>query len=724
MTSVGDIAAFGLELEALRPKLLAYGRKLSRNEDTAQDLVQTTMLKAIASADTFDGANLDAWACTILRNAFLTQQRKSGRNGVFDEDAVVRIPDESPNPLEQLETASNVSEAMDMLGTVRPESRKAIELIATGKTYAEIAQLMDVPEGTVKSRIARARADLIEKRGHRVGEPIRQRRFEELPTANPEAVVALGDDHPAILQSKPLFETMVVSASESPRVLISGMNSRKIGKVVTKGAWKGFPIFTLTLAERTTCPSICHMWKSCYGNAMPFARRHKPGADLEAKLISEVRALAEENPQGFVVRLHVLGDFYSEGYVALWGDLLKRHPNLHVFGYTARMRDTSAPAIGNKLFQVRNQFPDRFCTRPSEPKPLPGAAVVIDRVPDGPNVAEGLVCPAEREATACCATCGLCWEKATRDKTIVFVKHGMGSVKNARIANDATRVDAKGLRKIEPIKALFDMVGPVANQPPTLMWIDPTELRVDESYQRNLSKKSIRLIMRIIREFNWSHYKMPVVAKDEDTNTFYVIDGQHTAIACATIAAKSPKFGKIPISVVDAETLADRAKGFISHNQNRINVLPVQLHYSSIIAGDAKAVEIDTVCNNAGITILRMPPNNGQYRPGETMALGSIKSLINKYGAESATRVLSCLRHAERIPVRSDEMKALAVILLDMRVATSDAAVAMLAALPYEEAIFGARSISASTGVRITEALATVYAQRLAGVSADMETAA
>lgn len=559
-----------------------------------------------------------------------------------------------------------------------------------------------------------------------MGDTVRQRRFEDLPTANPQAVVALGDDHPAILQGKPLFETMIVSASDAPRVLVSGMNSRKIGKVVTKGAWKGFPIFTLTLPERMTCPATCHMYRTCYGNAMPFARRHKPGPDLEAKLISEVRSLAEENPQGFVVRLHVLGDFYSEGYVSLWGDLLKRHPNLHVFGYTARMRDAKAPAIGNRLFQVRDQFPDRFCIRPSEPKPLPGAAVVIDRIPGSANVAEGLVCPAEREATACCATCGLCWEKAMRDKTIVFVKHGMGSIKNERIADAATRVDAKQLRKIEPIKALFDLVGPVTNSPPTLMWIDPTELRVDETYQRNLSRKSIRLITRIIREFNWSHYKSPIVAKDEETNTYYVIDGQHTAIACATMASKNPKFGKIPISVVDAETLADRAKGFISHNQNRINVLPVQLHYSSLVAGDAQAIEIDTVCRNAGITILKTPPTNGRFKVGETWALGSIRSLIKRYSADSATLVLSCLTRAGRAPIRADEMKALATILIEMKSASADDAVAMLMALPYDDALYAARSVVASSGVRITEALATVYAQHLAGaaVVTEMETAA
>lgn len=54
----------------------------------------------------------------------------------------------------------------------------------------------------------------------------------------------------------------------------------------------------------------------------------------------------------------------------------------------------------------------------------PGGTTVINYVPEAPRVPEGLVCPAQMHATACCATCGLCWSPAARSETIVFIQHG------------------------------------------------------------------------------------------------------------------------------------------------------------------------------------------------------------------------------------------------------------------------------------------------------------
>lgn len=701
---------FGKQLESLRPKLMRQALNLTRDQDRAADLVQSTMLKAWGAISTFDGSNLGAWTATILRNAFLTEARKGKRDVEWDEEKAANIADEGTASGEQ---KVEFSEALAMLGELNDESRRAIELMVEGKSYREAAAEMGVAEGTVKSRVFRAREKLEAMRGEEAV-TTSQRRFEELPKPSPPSVVDLPPDHPAILQKLPLFESTIVRAKDSPRVLISGHNSRKIGKVVTKGAWKGFPIFTLTLAERMTCPSSCHMWNSCYGNAMPFARRHRPGEDLEIKIACEVKELAEHHPSGFVVRLHVLGDFYSEEYVRLWERLLDKFKALHIFGYTARMRDTALPAIGNALFQVRSKHPDRFCIRPSEPKPLPGAAVVISRLPEGPTVAEGIVCPAEREATACCATCGLCWEAGARDKTIVFLKHGMGSQKNIRIAGDASKVDARNLRPIAPLSNLAKLATQVQNDPPTLLWVKPEELRVDETYQRNLSSRSIRLIAKIVANFNWSHFKTPIAVKDEDANIFFIIDGQHTAIAAAT----HPKIDKIPIMVVDADSIAARASGFISHNRDRITVTPTQLHHSSVVAGDASAIEIDAVCESAGVRILKNPPPHAKFAEGETMALSSIRTIIRKFGAEKARMVLACLVEADRAPVRSDEIKALALLLFENGAQVPQSKLAeMLRALPYDDAIHAARDLAASSGVGKTEALAAIYAQRMTGVA-------
>jgi hypothetical protein len=67
-----------------------------------------------------------------------------------------------------------------------------------------------------------------------------QRRHGSVNRAMPEQVISLSDTHSAILQQIPMFPSTVVTAGNGTRVLVSGVNNRKIGRVVTKGALKGY----------------------------------------------------------------------------------------------------------------------------------------------------------------------------------------------------------------------------------------------------------------------------------------------------------------------------------------------------------------------------------------------------------------------------------------------------------------------------------------------------
>lgn len=544
----------------------------------------------------------------------------------------------------------------------------------------------------------------------------RQRRFEELPSPDPADVTALAPDHPAILQKLPLFEQTVVNANDSPRLFVSGENNRKIGRVVTKGAWKGMPIYTLTLPERMTCPTSCHMYFSCYGNAMPFARRHAPGLELEQRISKELVSLSIKHPRGLVVRLHILGDFYSATYAHLWADMLSVHEALHVYGYTAlgESQDPDDLATLNVIESMNANFSERCFIRMSSAEPMAGGASVIDRLPDGPTVAEGLVCPAERDATACCATCGLCWEDAAREKNIVFLRHGKGSRGTERMAREATQTDASGVRRVEPLANLARLSGRPSNQAPTLLWLKPIDLFVDEGYQRSLSRSSIKLISRIVQGWNWTHFKPPIVVKDDVTDMFYVLDGQHTAIA----AASHPSIEKIPVMVVDAEHISERARAFIGHNKDRISVSATQLHHSAIVAHDPEALEIEAVCKDAGVIVLRQMPQKGVFRTGETMALNSIRSLIRRFGSEKTRAVLTCLVRAERAPIRSDEMKSVAHLLYvnSGSVAAVDVVRAMRET-PYAVALPEARDLASSAALPLAEALAAVYARHAGSVA-------
>ena len=118
-------------------------------------------------------------------------------------------------------------------------------------------------------------------------------------------------------------------------ILKPGSNNKKLGFKVTSKRWKGKKLYSLTLVERDTCPTSCHHWNDCYGNNMPFAHRFSI-ENLTDKLETELASLNDRHPLGIVIRLHVLGDFYSIDYVNFWEDMLFKYPNLCIFGYTGR----------------------------------------------------------------------------------------------------------------------------------------------------------------------------------------------------------------------------------------------------------------------------------------------------------------------------------------------------------------------------------------------------
>lgn len=227
--------------------------------------------------------------------------------------------------------------------------------------------------------------------------------------------VILSSLHPASRGARSLFPSRVFDPAEVGRALKDGHQSRKIGKFITKGRRRGWPIFTLTLEERASCPRTCLEWARCYGNNMQAAERIVHGPELIAMLENEVAALQQLHPQGFLIRLHVLGDFWSVDYVEFWSGLLTRFAALHVFGFTAHAPDSP---IGRAvaLVMVDHGWP-RFAMRFSGAPHRVQAARVIG---PGESDPDAILCPAQTGATDCCATCGLCWQT---DRSIAFRSH-------------------------------------------------------------------------------------------------------------------------------------------------------------------------------------------------------------------------------------------------------------------------------------------------------------
>lgn len=225
-------------------------------------------------------------------------------------------------------------------------------------------------------------------------------------------------DSPAIIEGRTLFPSTVYPVASFPHaVLKSGHNSAKIGKRISKGRWKGFEVYTLTLQERATCPKTCHHWRSCFGNNMQHAQRIEHGEALEARLIEEVAALADKHPGGFAVRLHTLGDFYSVRYVEMWAALIEHIPQLHAFGFSARwdyQRDPIAKALVDLVLARWDRFAIRFSNAPVDEC----STVSIEHPYQKP--ADALICPQQMGKTATCSTCALCWQSKRR---VAFVQH-------------------------------------------------------------------------------------------------------------------------------------------------------------------------------------------------------------------------------------------------------------------------------------------------------------
>jgi RNA polymerase sigma-70 factor (ECF subfamily) len=161
--------AFSREALSYVDSLYGTALRLTRRPADAEDLVQDTYLKAFRSAGQFQrGTNLKAWLFTILHNTFRNTRRHDGRSPIdVDSEYVEQAParaghDYSPEELLTRATLdADLQEALDAL----PEAfRQAVWLRDVEElTYAEIAAVLDVPIGTVMSRISRGRRALYER---------------------------------------------------------------------------------------------------------------------------------------------------------------------------------------------------------------------------------------------------------------------------------------------------------------------------------------------------------------------------------------------------------------------------------------------------------------------------------------------------------------------------------------------------------------------------------
>jgi RNA polymerase sigma-70 factor, ECF subfamily len=146
--------------------LFRYGMGLTRNASDADDLLQETYLKAYRFWDTYEqGTNLRAWLLRILKNSFINLYRKESREPAMVEysdmgvAASARGIDEDANDLHELVFKSLLDDDLSIALSCLPEDYRTVVILCDleGLTYKEVAEFVDCPIGTVRSRLHRGR---------------------------------------------------------------------------------------------------------------------------------------------------------------------------------------------------------------------------------------------------------------------------------------------------------------------------------------------------------------------------------------------------------------------------------------------------------------------------------------------------------------------------------------------------------------------------------------
>jgi len=150
---------FAQGIAAEIPRLRRYARALTRDSSRADDLVQSCLARAIGNAHLWEpGTDLRAWLFTILHNQHVNDVRRSVREGVS-----VAVDEVAP----VLSIAPNAGAALELrdldraIATLPEEQRQVILLVGLeGMHYEEVARIVGVPIGTVRSRLSRGRETL------------------------------------------------------------------------------------------------------------------------------------------------------------------------------------------------------------------------------------------------------------------------------------------------------------------------------------------------------------------------------------------------------------------------------------------------------------------------------------------------------------------------------------------------------------------------------------
>lgn len=147
---------FKKDLVALQSELRHFAFKLTTNEEAANDLLQDTSLKALDNEDKFlPDTNFKGWVYTIMRNIFINNYRKAVRDQTFVDQTenLYHLNSSQDILLDSGEASFDMKEMRRIVNSLPKEYRVPFAMHVSGFKYREIADKLDLPLGTVKSRI-------------------------------------------------------------------------------------------------------------------------------------------------------------------------------------------------------------------------------------------------------------------------------------------------------------------------------------------------------------------------------------------------------------------------------------------------------------------------------------------------------------------------------------------------------------------------------------------
>lgn len=157
---------FQSRLLSIQSNLLNFAYMLTSNRDDAYDLLQDTTLKVLDSEEKFvENTNFKGWVFTIMRNLFINNYRRGVRAATIIDttDNLYHLNISQDSALESPEDSYGASEITAAINELSDEYRIPFSMHVAGYKYNEIAQQMNLPLGTIKSRIFFARKKLQER---------------------------------------------------------------------------------------------------------------------------------------------------------------------------------------------------------------------------------------------------------------------------------------------------------------------------------------------------------------------------------------------------------------------------------------------------------------------------------------------------------------------------------------------------------------------------------